>query len=50
VELENSGDRRQRQEALADGKYQQRWFHIMDKKNGLRFLIDTGTDISLVPR
>lgn len=34
--------------AVADGEHQQRRLHITDKESGLRFLVDTGADISLV--
>ena len=36
--------------ALADGNCQLHRLHITDKKSGLRFLIDTGADISLIPK
>lgn len=36
-------------EAVADGIVQGR-LHVTDKNNGIRFLVDTGADISLLPR
>lgn len=36
--------------ASSDGGNQQRRLHIVDRKSQLRFLVDTGADISLLPK
>lgn len=35
---------------MFDGEYRQRRLHIQDKNTKLRFLIDSGADISLIPK